>query len=438
MMLGLSFILLIASFFGTGINVYAAGPDVKAEGAILVDADTGKILYEYNADLTLAPASMTKMMTEYLVLEAIDKGKIEWDTKVSISEHVHKISQNRGLSNVPLRVDLKYSVKELYEAMAIYSANGATMALAEAVSGTESKFVEQMNKKAKEMGLTEYKFVNTTGLNNRDLGGNHPAGGPEEENMLSARSTAKLAFRLVKDYPEVLDFASIPEKKFREGTDDMIQMKNWNWMLPGLVYANKYKVEGIDGLKTGSTDLAGYCFTGTAKQGDMRLISVVMNTNSYEARFAETEKLLNYGFNNFEKQTLVKAGYQKKDQADLPVVKGKEKSVAVSSNKELSTVIKKGEKELYKPKVKIDKSKLNEDGALVAPVKKGEAVGKVTLDYKGKEDFGYLYEKQQAAVDLVTENSIEKAGWFTLAMRGIGGFFSGIWTSVADAVKGLF
>ncbi|WP_377892002.1 serine hydrolase [Alkalihalobacillus sp. R86527] len=438
MILTMAFVLLLAGTFGAGSYAEAAeAPDVKAKAAILVDAESGKILYQKDPELTLAPASMTKMMTEYLILEQIHNKKISWDDKVSISENIHILSQNRSLSNVPLRSDAQYSVKELYEAMAIYSANAATMALAEHVAGTEAKFVEMMNAKAEEMGMKEYRFVNSSGLNNKDLRGNHPAGDPNEENMMSARSTALLAYHLIKDYPEVLDTASIPVKNFREGTDDEIEMKNWNWLLPSLVYSNKYPVEGIDGLKTGSTDLAGYAFTGTAKQGDMRLISVVMKTDSYEARFEEASKLLNYGFDNFESKTIINKGDQVEKDSTLSVVKGKEKEVEVAAGESFNAIVQNGTEKAYETNYKLNDKLLTKDGELTAPLKNGEEVGKVMLKATG-EELGYITGEKSSSVPLVTTDSVEKAGWFTLTMRAIGGFFSSIWSSAAGAVKGLF
>ena len=438
MIVTMAMVLLLAGTFGGGNAAKAAeSPDIKAEASILIDASSGKILYQNNPELTLSPASMTKMMSEYLLLEAISKNEVSWDEKVTVSDTIQKLSQNRSLSNVPLRVGEQYTVKELYEAMAIYSANAATMALAEHVAGTEAKFVEMMNAKGKEMGMKEYKFVNSSGLNNRDLLGNHPAGDADEENMMSARSTGLLAYHLLKDYPEVLETTSTPVKEFREGTDDQITMKNWNWLLPSLVYANKYKVEGIDGLKTGSTDLAGFAFTGTARQGDMRLISVVMKTDSYEARFEETSKLLNYGFDQFESKTIVSKGDKADGKSSVNVVKGKEKEVGVAAGESFNAVTVKNTEEPFELSYEYDKSLLNEDGELTAPIKEGDQVGKVVLKATGK-DFGYITGDKGSSVPLVATESVEKAGWFTLTMRAIGGFFSGVWTSVADAVTGLF
>ncbi|RBP86083.1 D-alanyl-D-alanine carboxypeptidase (penicillin-binding protein 5/6) [Cytobacillus firmus] len=416
--------------------------NINADAAILVDAETGKILYQKNADKVLGIASMTKMMTEYLLLESIEEGKVKWDQEYAVSEYVWKVSQDRNLSNVPLRRDGKYNIRELYEAMAIYSANGATIAIAETIAGSETNFVKMMNEKAAELGLKDYKFVNSSGLNNRDLKGSPPAGGPEEENVMSAKDTAMLAKELINRFPEVLETASTPRKTFREGTDDEIKMENWNWMLPELVYG----YEGADGLKTGTTDFAGYCFTGTAMRDGNRYISVVMNAKgangqaTYKSRFDETKKMFDFGFSNFTKEEIVPANYQVKGQKTVPVTKGKEAKVKISSKDAIEMVVRNGEKENYKPVLVLDKKKLNENGELTAPIKKGEKIGYLTIESKedGKIEFLSDKGKGNIQVDVVAAESVEKANWFVLTMRSIGGFFGDVWGSVSSTVKGWF
>ncbi|WP_233713762.1 serine hydrolase [Lederbergia citri] len=412
--------------------------NINADAAILIEASTGKILYAKNEDAALGIASMTKMMTEYIMFEAIHDGKIKWDQEQTISDYVNKISVDTNLSNVPLEKGKKFTIRELYEAMAIYSANGATISIAEAIAGSESKFVQMMNDKAKELGLKNYKFVNSTGLNNRDLKGMHPEGtGAEDENVMSARSTAQLAAYLLRDYPEVLETTSITKKEFRTMPGEM---KNWNWMLPGLIYG----YEGVDGLKTGTTDFAGYCFTGTAKRNDLRVITVVMNAKNskgqgdYKSRFDESKRMMEYAFTNYSTKELYPKNYVIKKHDSLPVVKGKEKSVKIYTDKPIKLVIKNGEEKLYKPVFKVDKKKLNKDGQLTAPLKKNEVVGTVDLAYSGENDFGYLSKDFAPKINMVTQEKVEKANWFVLMMRGTGGFFSDMWTSVTKTVKGWF
>lgn len=429
------FFLCISTVFSglpQKVNAETDPLGLKAEAAILLDAETGKILYEKNADTVLGVASMAKMMTEYLVLEAIHNNKISWDQKVKINEYVHKLSAAPGLSNVGLTQGEEYTVKELYEAMAIHSGNAASVALAEVISGTEKNFVALMNKKAEELGLQDFKFVNSTGLNNSSMLGNHPEGSPDEENVMSARATAKLAFHLINEYPEVLDTAKVPRLKFRDGRE----YTNFNWMLPTLIY----QYEGIDGLKTGSTEFAGYGFTATAVRNGQRFISVVMKANSKDERFSETRKVLDYAFSNFAEEEILPEEFQVKGKKSLPVTKGKEDKVEIYSKESISMVIKSGEKENYQAKLVLDKKKLNKNGELTAPVKKGETVGYITLESKDGKEISFLTEagEELIKVDVIAAKDVEKANWFVLMMRGIGGFFGDVWGSVASAVKGLF
>lgn len=433
---GIMVILMFACLF-TGLpqQTSAAKKDelgLESKAAILVDSETGEILYEKNADELLGVASMSKMMTEYIVLESIKKGKITWDQKVKINNYVHRLSGAPELSNVGLTEGEEYTVKELYQAMAIHSGNAATVALAELIAGTEKNYINVMNKKAEELGLKDYEFVNSSGLNNADLLGNYPAGDATSENKMSARAVAKLAYRLVNDYPEVLETSSMPSLKFRDGRE----YKNFNWLLPSLVFG----YEGVDGLKTGSTDYAGYNVTATAKRGDQRYISVVMKGKTKNTRFSESIKILDYAFGNFAKEEVLPANFTIKNNKILKVVKGKEDSVKISTDKAIHLIVKNGEKENYQTKLTLDEKKLNNNGELTAPVKKGEKVGTLTLQTKDGKEIEFLTTdgKKTVTVDVIATEEVEKANWFVLAIRGIGGFFSDVWDSASTAVKGWF
>lgn len=438
-------ILFFSLFAGMGQDKAeaAAALNINADGAILVDAESGKVLYEKNADTVMGIASMTKMMTEYLLLDAIKHGKVKWDQEYNVSDLVYKISQDRALSNVPLRQDGTYKIRELYEAMVIYSANAATIAIAETIAGSETNFVKMMNEKAKKLGLKDYKFVNSSGLNNAEYRGMHPEGtGETDENVMSPRAVASLAFHLVNEYPEVLKTASIPKKTFREGTSDAINMINWNWMLPSLDYGYK----GVDGLKTGTTDFAGYCFTGTASRDGKRFITVVQNAKDasgkgdYKARFDETKKMFDYAFANTTKETIVPKHYQVKGHKTIPVIKGKNDQVKVYTKSAINMVIENGEKENYKKVLVLDKNKINKKGELTAPIKKGDKVGYLTIEPKNSDKVSFLTEegKSKLQVDVIAAQDVEKANWFVLMMRGIGGFFGDVWGGISSTVKGLF
>ncbi|WP_077602801.1 D-alanyl-D-alanine carboxypeptidase family protein [Oceanobacillus sojae] len=429
--------LVLTSLGTPAMSVYADELDLEAESAILVDAETGKILYARDPDVALPPASMTKMMTEYLVWEAIENGDISWDTTTQISDYAYSISANADFSGVGLTQQKDYTVKQLYDAMAINSDNATSIALAELIAGSESEFVTLMNEKGEELGLQEYKFVNSTGLDNESLGDNYPEGtSPNDTNLLSARAAAILATALVNDYPEALEVSSIPSTEF-----DGQEIDNWNYMLDhDSVNLEQYYYEGVDGLKTGHTDLAGYAFTGTAERDGRRLITVVMKTSSMEKRFEETAKLLDYGFDEFETQELFPAGYQEEGEETIPVAKGKEKEVNIGINNAIQVPVKSGEEELYHLEYALDEDKLNSNGELEAPIEADEVIGTVNVVYDGEEeDFGYVSdEASEESYELVAMDSIEKANWFMLTLQSIGDFFVNMFQGAYNWVTGLF
>nr|WP_163655840.1 D-alanyl-D-alanine carboxypeptidase PBPD1 [Listeria sp. PSOL-1] len=423
-------------FVSPKVSLAAGEPDVNANAAMAIEASTGKILYKKNSDQLMGIASMTKTMDEYLLFERINNGKLKWDDKVTISDYAHEVSQDRTLSNVPLRNGEKYTVKELYEAMAIYSANGAAIALAEKIAGSEAKFVEMMNKKATQLKLGKHKFVNATGLNNSDLKGKEQVGSKNDENQMTAQGMALLAKKLIQKYPDVLKTASITKKDFRPNTSDRIAMSNWNWLLPGLIYGRK----GVDGLKTGTTDYAGMCLTATAQQNGMRVITVVLHANGGKgkgshnsARFDETNKMLDYAFNNFKVMDVESKKAAVKNPATIDVSKGKSGTADLVTAEAAKLVVPKAT-----DKPQLDKKVILDKKEVEAPVKGGTEVGNLTIKLKGGDNLGYIDGSQTAKVPVVTKETIEEANWFVSMLHSIGSFFSGIGSYVADGVMGWF
>lgn len=253
-------------------------PEIDVKAAIIIDASDGDVIYQNNENEAVAPASMSKMMTAYLVLESIHNGKVRWEDPVKISA---KSAQTEG-AKIPMQVNDTLTVKDLYHALMIESANNSAVALAEHVAKTEKNFVQLMNEKAQQLEMSDKaKFANASGLQEPD----------GSETKMTAADVAKLAYHLIKDYPEILEVTHLRQSQLAFNN---INVTNTNEML------NKNNkalyIEGIDGLKTGFTDSAGYCFTGTAKQGDNRIITVVMGTKSKTKRFTETNKLMSYAF----------------------------------------------------------------------------------------------------------------------------------------------
>ncbi|RIX50601.1 D-alanyl-D-alanine carboxypeptidase [Paenibacillus nanensis] len=283
------FIMVIAAailFGGKTIRELWRGeePQIESAAAFLIDAGTGEVLYEKNADEPLPPASMSKMMTEVLVLDYVHDGRIRWSDTVIPSAYAAQVPGAR----MGIMEGYSLTVRELFDAMAIYSANDAAVALAEHIAGTEAAFTAMMNEKARSIGLSkDAVFGNATGLSRDDIR-EYEGAASERDTLLTAKDTARLAGYLIGKYPEVLQITSMGSVKVSTQGQALAAT---NQMLA----EKRFEYPGNDGLKTGYTPDAGYCFTGTVKQGGRRLISVVMGADSMDARFIETKKLFEYG-----------------------------------------------------------------------------------------------------------------------------------------------
>ncbi len=257
---------------------------ITAKAIILIDADTGKVIYEENSKEALPIASMSKLMTEYLVLNAIKSGTLSWDSTYEPSETIQQIAGKSAAAKLGMTPGNSYTVRELFTAMTVNSANDAAMALAEVVSGTEEVFVDLMNKQANIFNLKETTFFNASGLD-----GDYIGKGYEQTNHASAQDVAVIAQKLIAKHPEVLDFTKMTSFKTGNGTT----LWSTNLMLAGMPQA----LPGIDGLKTGFTDQAGSCFASTGVFDGRRIISVVMDVEADDGdttipRFELTRELI--------------------------------------------------------------------------------------------------------------------------------------------------
>jgi len=237
---------------------------IGAKAIIVIDADTGKVFYEENSAEPLPIASLSKLMTQYLVLNAVKSGNLSWSDTYKPSEAIQQIAGQSAAVKLGMTAGNAYTMKELFTAMTVNSANDAAMALAEMVSGTEDAFVELMNKQAKSFGLKETNFFNASGLD-----GDYIGKGYEQTNHASARDVSIIAQKLIAKHPEVLDYTKLPSFKAGNGTT----LWSTNLMLAGMPQA----LAGVDGLKTGFTDQAGSCFASTGVFDGRRIISVVMD-----------------------------------------------------------------------------------------------------------------------------------------------------------------
>lgn len=347
----------------------------NAKSAILIERDTGTLLFDKNAHDKLPPASMTKIMTLLLIMEALDKGNLTYDETIRVSER----AASMGGSQVFLEAGEEMTVENLLKGVAIASGNDASVALAERIAGSEESFVKKMNEKAKELQLKNTKFQNTTGL-------------PADDHYSTSYDMAIIAKELLK-YETITEYTSIYEDYLRKGE------KNEFW----LVNTNKLVkfYPGVDGLKTGFTNEAKYCLTATAKKNDMRVIAVVMGADTTKERNAAVSGMLDYAFNKFETKKLYEKG---ETITNLKFLKAETENINVVASESISTIHEKGEStEDLKTDIHLDKQ-------LDLPLKIGDQVGKLTV--KNGEDI--LFE-----TPLTVDQDIEKASYFTLLKRSL-------------------
>ena len=341
----------------------------NAKSAILIDPDSKKILYEKNIYDEVSVASLTKMMGLVLIFEQIDAGKIKYTDKVVASSN----AAGMGGSQIWLSPGEELTVDELLKGIIMASANDGIVAMAEFVGGSEDNFVKMMNNKAKELNLIHTNFVNPTGLD-------------EKNHYSSAYDLAIIASELMK-HKDVFKYTTLYEDYLRKDTDNKFWLVNTNKLL------KSYK--GVDGLKTGMTDDAGYCMAVTAKRDNMRILAVVLGEKEGKVRNKETAELLDYGFNSYEVTTIKKSGEKV---GEISIDKAIPEKIDVTVNEDITIMQEKGaNKKEYKSEVKLNNIKL--------PIKKGEVIGKLLV----KDGIDTIKE-----VDLKSNQDMEKRGFLNL------------------------
>jgi len=369
-------LLFFSSFtFSNGIEF-----DLNAKSAILIDAGTGKVLYEKNSHEKLPPASVTKIMTMLLVMEAIENKQITLEDKVTISEH----ASSMGGSQLYLEPGEQRTVEQLLKGVAIASANDACVALAEHIAGTEELFVNKMNERAAELGMKDTKFLNTNGL-------------PEEGHYTSAYDIALMSRELLK-HPKIHDWLTIWMSSMKVGKNGRatLELTNTNKLIK--------TYPGANGIKTGFTQAAKFCLSASAKKNDFTLIAVVLGCPTSNIRFAEAKKLLDFGFASYNTVPISQKG---EVFDEIMIEKGKENKVKIVAKEDLKVLVKKGEEAQVKKEIILPKT-------VKAPFEKGAKVGEITITNEKGENLG--------KVDLVTEMACKKASVFDTfekIMKGI-------------------
>ncbi|WP_223787164.1 D-alanyl-D-alanine carboxypeptidase family protein [Marinicella meishanensis] len=355
-------------------NTTPQPPQVNASSYLLMDFHSGRILAADNPDLPVEPASITKMMTAYVVFSEIKSGNLALTDMITVSEKAWRT----GGSKMFIEVDKQVQVEDLIRGMIIQSGNDACVALAEHIAGSEEVFANMMNQHAKRLGMNDSQFKNATGL-------------PAEGHMVTARDVAQLGRALITDFPDLYHYYS--EKEF---TFNKIKQHNRNTLL--------YRDPTVDGFKTGHTEAAGYCLATSAMRNGMRLINVIMGTESEKARADETQKLINYGFRFFETHKLYRAGEQRVTQE---IWKGEDEDIPLGLAEDLYITI---------PKGSYGQLSANADipGILTAPIQQGTQLGTLNVTLNGEA----LINRP-----LVALKTAEQAGWWSRSMDGIGLWF---------------
>lgn len=337
----------LSSFRIDFASAESADLSVDAKSAILIDYDSGEVLFEQNPDEKVQVASIVKLMTILLTFEEIEAGNLSLDEMLTTTEN----SSSMGGSQVFIDPFVDYSVEDMLKSVIVASANDASVALAEKISGTEEAFVKKMNQRAKELGLDNTVYVNASGL-------------PEPGQYSTARDVAKLTKEVlkIKDY---FNYSTIWMDKLTHPSGRETEVVNTNKLI-------RY-FKGCDGGKTGSTDEAGYCLTATAERGGMRLIAVVLGAKDATLRFNETSKLLTYGFANFENKQIISSG---ESLIEAEILRSKVKTVPVYAAEDFYVVSRKGDGAQYAVTVEIDEK-------ICAPLASGEKVGTVSISKDG-------------------------------------------------------
>lgn len=355
-------------------NSTPKAPQIKAKSYILQDYHSGRILAEKNPNMAVDPASITKMMTAYVVFSELKAGHLKLDDKVTISEKAWRT----GGSKMFIEVNKKVTVDDLIHGMIIQSGNDACVALAEHIAGSEEVFANMMNQQAKKLGMKDSHFVNSTGL-------------PSESHHISAADIVKLGAALVKDFPQW--YPIFAQKEF---TFNNIKQHNRNTLL--------WRDQSVDGFKTGHTEAAGYCLATTAERNGMRLISVVMGTESEKARADETQKLLNYGFRFYETHKLFNGGDER---VKVELWKGKQEQLSIGLKDDLFITIPKGQYQQLEAKVDLPSK-------LIAPIAQYAQQGQLSVVLNGQTI---------AQRPLVALTAAPTAGWWSRTIDGIGLWF---------------
>lgn len=408
-------IFMMTLMFG-GLTAKAASPNLQVKSAIAVDAQTGQILYQKNDQQKLPIASMTKLLSTYIVLNDIKDGKLHWNQQVAISPEIAKMSRNANLTNVPLSANRKYTVRELYQASLITSANAAVSALGNAVSGSPHQFVNRMRSTAKQLHLNSAHIVTASGITNGQAGQlGYSSVSKSDENTMSAEDVARLSQIILKTYPEILQTTRLSTAWFDKGGSSQTLMHTWNLMLKG---QSQYQANlPVDGLKTGTSTAAGGNFVGTVNRDGHRIITVVMHAQNKKsgdpARFIQTRKLMNWVYASYQPVILNAQTFQI---GNVKVPMGKSLNAEATVAKPMTVWIGKNQsRKQLKYRVALGADYREKDG-LKAPLATNTTIGNVKITLGG-QSISQIGQSGTLSLPIKTLNDIKRANWIVRTWR---------------------
>lgn len=411
----------------TVIQASGTTPEIDAQAAIVIDSENGLILFEQDSDQVYQVGSVSKLLTAYVSLKAAqEREDIDENSLVPISDQAYNLSQNYEIGNVPLRQDFNYSINELVESIAINSAAGSALALAEFISGSEEAFVQEMEAQLADWGLEDYQLVNATGL----------AQGGEDgpTNAMSAEVAAVIAYHLVNDFPQFVTYGQEATSVFKPNTDDSIEMNNYNQMLTG----KPFYYEGVLGLMPGISSQDGASFVGYANIDSFGVITVVLASDDEESRYEETTELLDYSYRAYMKERVIESG-QEVTQIGRVNVQGGDTTVAdLIYGEDLSLVV-----PIVDTAPRLEYRFIADDSLfqgrdyLVAPLEERQAIGAMSVNSVGIEQ-EFLPSTKGNLVQVVQRTALDEASWYVKGWQSFSEGVGNSWESMRRFFVNVF
>lgn len=388
---------------------------IHAPAAMVVDQENGQILYEKNVNELFEIASLTKMLVVYLTYQAIQEGDLSLEDQVEISDLAYEVSQDYGISNVPLRRDLTYSVEELLESVGVTLANGSCVALAEKVAGSQEKFLERMNQQLESWGCQEYELATITGLSDAYQPHNPDSLTKGQQNKASVQTVATIAYHLAHEFPDFLEATAKDQVSFKVGEDDSpFDMVNYNRMLKD----QPYEYGKTQGLMVGMTSQGQSALAIQSERNDLEIIAILLGAKDEEKGYRDMTKLLDHMFVSYRVELIVKKGDVARQVGEILTLSGRPANFHGRYSQDFRLVVPLVD---TSPRLKYEfkpKEELFAENKLVPPVASAESIGSVEISPKG-ERLAVLPSATGTQVSIETPEEVVRAPWYARFWRGM-------------------